>query len=227
MPPSNFGDIVEAGYQPGVDFVISTGNLDNLKRCLLVAPHGWRIEPRTSEIVRAVAGVGGWAYYAFEGRLRRGNWRQLHIPSTQFDEPTLVTLLPQTRFVLAVHGEGSHERMIYVGGLFEEGRHTVTRFLTDDLRDVTVLDGVASGCNRDIAGVAPANLANRGRLGGGVQLELSDGFRGLLFETDRQAGGRQLTPLLGVLAGSIDRALRHLTETTDHLPRHEQMSHGN
>src|ERR1700722_1370321 len=96
--PRSYNEILERKHLPGRDFRVEFGD-NNIERCLLVAPHGGGIEPGTSEILKAVAEPGGWAWYEFAGFLRQGNKDALHIPSTCFDEPTLMTLLPRTAFV--------------------------------------------------------------------------------------------------------------------------------
>ncbi len=73
--------------------------------------------------MRAVADLGGWAWYEFAGFLRQRNKECLHIASTNFDEPTLQTMLPQAGFVVAFHGASeSREPVVYVGGRWDEGR---------------------------------------------------------------------------------------------------------
>jgi phage replication-related protein YjqB (UPF0714/DUF867 family) len=51
----------------------------------VMAPHGGGIEPGTTEIARGVAGTDH-TFYAFEG-LKPGGNQDLHITSTNFDEP--------------------------------------------------------------------------------------------------------------------------------------------
>jgi phage replication-related protein YjqB (UPF0714/DUF867 family) len=101
--PKSFQEILDRGIVPQRDIRIAFGD-SNIGRCLLVAPHGGGIEPGTSELLRAVAELGNWAWYEFAGFLRKANKENLHITSTLFDEPTLVALLPRTNFVVTVHG---------------------------------------------------------------------------------------------------------------------------
>ena len=60
----------------------------------IIAPHGGGIEPGTSEIADAVAGLTH-SFYTFEGLRTSGN-TDLHITSTRYDErcasPCWVTL---------------------------------------------------------------------------------------------------------------------------------------
>ncbi len=211
--PQSYQEILDAGYQADRDFCIATDHLDNIDTCLLVAPHGGSIEPGMGDTMLAVAEEGQWAYYLFEGRLSRRNWARLHIPSTSFDEPTLLRLLPRTRFVLSFHGEsGGRRRIIYVGGLYRQGREILVAGLNHDLAElgIAALDAMEAGAE-EIAGRSQRNITNHGTLRAGVQLEFSQGVRTLLFRNLNQSRRRQPTEHLGVLARSIDRALARLT----------------
>ena len=57
----------------------------------VIAPHGGGIELGTSEVAEAIA-ADDFSFYAFEGIKSAGN-RDLHITSTQFDEPACVALV--------------------------------------------------------------------------------------------------------------------------------------
>jgi phage replication-related protein YjqB (UPF0714/DUF867 family) len=60
-------------------------------RIAIIAPHGGKIEPGTSEIARKIAGAD-FSFYAFEGRKKQHN-KSLHITSTRFDEPICLALI--------------------------------------------------------------------------------------------------------------------------------------
>ena len=129
MEPRSYQEVLDRGYIPGRDFRIAFGD-GNIARCLLAAPHGGGIEPGTSEILRVVADMGGWAWYDFAGFLRQGNNDALHITSTQFDEPGLLALLPLTNFVLSLHGASDARHPVaYVGGNWQRGRETITAMI--------------------------------------------------------------------------------------------------
>lgn len=211
--PWSYQEIIGAGYESGRDFAVGTGNIDNIERCLLVSPHGGSIEPGTTDVMLAVTNLGQWAYYNFQGQLPRRNWPELHIPSTHFDEPRLLGLLPRTRFAVSFHGENSEERrIIHVGGLYDQGRQTFVLCLNEDLVDlrITILDASKAG-NDNIAGQSPRNITNRGLRGAGVQLEFSHGTRQLLFRNLNRSNRRRPTENLGVVARSINQALLKLT----------------
>ena len=57
----------------------------------IVAPHGGKIEPGTSQIATAIAGLD-YSLYCFEGIKRTGNAR-LHVTSSNFDEHRCLALI--------------------------------------------------------------------------------------------------------------------------------------
>ena len=214
MPPRRYRDLLAAGIRPNKHFRIRRGNLENIRHCLLVAPHGGRIEPGTTRIVLAVTRLHRWAYYCFDGCLLRNNWRKLHIASTSYDVPTLLELLPRTQFVVSFHGESNRrERVIYVGGLYREGRERLLAALAVDLRDldIRVRDATIEIKAEEIAGLSPRNMTNRGATGQGVQLEFSYGARQVFVPGLSRRAQKRPVAALGILAQSVDRVLLQLT----------------
>jgi phage replication-related protein YjqB (UPF0714/DUF867 family) len=176
---------------------------------LLVAPHGGGIEPGTSELLRAIAEMGNWAWYEFAGFLRKNNKESLHITSTKFDEPTLLALLPRTNFVVTIHGSRlGGDAVVEVGGSWAEGRAAMLASIHAS-QSAHNIRGVESP--EHLCGADPANIANKGKLGRGLQLEFSRSARNLLFPPDcsREARGRR-SPALGALAKAIHNSLKNL-----------------
>ena len=64
--PRSYEEILRRDLVLGRDFRVAFGDA-NIEKCLLVAPHGGGIEPGTSELMRSVAELGGWAWYEFAG----------------------------------------------------------------------------------------------------------------------------------------------------------------
>lgn len=88
---NNFAEL-SAGELPGsyrIDFRNSHSEV------IIAAAHGGSIEPGTSEITLALAG-NSRSYYLFEGN-KASNNRDLHITSSNFDEPECITLLSQSK----------------------------------------------------------------------------------------------------------------------------------
>lgn len=129
----------------------------------IIAPHGGKIEPRTSDIARAIAGQD-YSCYLFEGRKARDNG-ELHITSSNFNEPQCLALIAPARIVLGIHGcQG--QSAIYVGGL--------NLGLADALFEALVDDGLpAHRHGHQFPALHPENICNRGASRAGAQLELT------------------------------------------------------
>jgi phage replication-related protein YjqB (UPF0714/DUF867 family) len=100
--------------------------------------------------------------------------------------------------VIAVHGCSGAERITFLGGL--------DYVLRNAIRDSLIASGFATAIhsNPNLQGVHPGNICNRGRLGRGVQLEMSRGLRTELL-TSVQSQTR--TNRMIDFARSIRRAL--------------------
>lgn len=150
---------------------------------LILAPHGGSIERRTSAIARNIAG-DDLALYLFEGLDSAGSFETLHITSHRFDEPRCLALVAGYDTVLAIHGCAGDEPCVMLGG-----------------RDEALLDAIAlalraRGLNALTDGHAypgqhRLNICNRGKRGAGVQIELSDAFRGSPHEAPLADGIRE------------------------------------
>jgi phage replication-related protein YjqB (UPF0714/DUF867 family) len=163
-----FADLKDR-YTEGVDYLVRVVSRV-ASNVAVLAPHGGRIEGRTSEIARLIAG-DAHRLYLFEG-LRSGgdNFDCLHLASHQFDEPRALELISDCDVVVAVHGYAAAGPDVLLGGLDERLKgevagaiaHCGLSCLTDGHR---------------FPGRHPRNICNRGRSGAGVQLELSEGLR--------------------------------------------------
>lgn len=166
---------------------------------LVLGLHAGRIEPGISEIVLAVAGHECSAYL-FEGIKARGN-RDLHITSTHFDEPGCLALVRNCAAVIALHGERSDEKVVYLGGLDEplKERLRVALLEADFLAIVHAKPA--------LQGTSPKNICNRGRTQAGVQLELSNGLRQGFFLELNTDGSRQPTAQFHRFVAALRRGL--------------------
>jgi phage replication-related protein YjqB (UPF0714/DUF867 family) len=207
--PRSYEEVLRNGYQLNRDFYIRTENLENVRHCLLVAPHAGLIEPKTQEILSAVAALGEWAYYIFEGKLANQNYRELHITSTNFDEPTLMNLLPLTNLVLSFHGTNRRRALVYVGGLHTEGREALIASLNVEFSQMglAAIDATTGSYAEEIAGRNPRNITNRGLFRRGMQLEFSGITRERLFKSDPSGKNLQILArcIHGVLLKLIQR----------------------
>ena len=164
----------------------------------LIAPHGGGIEPGTSEIARGIAGAM-FSYYTFDGLMREGN-ELLHITSTLFDEPKCSHLISHSDAVVAIHGCGGDEKNIIVGGLFD-------RLKTGLINSMVTAGFDARLAEANYTGSQIQNICNRGRLGQGVQLEISAGLRRVMFKKLDREGRKTTTDVFKRFVASIHEEL--------------------
>lgn len=136
----------------------------------ILAPHGGRIEGRTSDIARLIA-ADDFGLYLFEGLRTTGdNFDCLHLSSRHFDEPRALDLIASCDTVVAVHGYAAAGPDVLLGGLNERLKREVAQALAQ----------AGFSCQSDghrFPGTDPNNICNRGRSREGLQLELSEGLR--------------------------------------------------
>ncbi len=135
-------------------------------RVAVIAPHGGFIEPGTSELAAAVAGPT-YSFYAFEGLVPNRKHSDLHITSTEFDEPVCCNLVARADVVVAMHGraDGVDSETIWLGGQDADLLVKFERYL----RDAGFRSLVTSGA---LGGISKYNICNRSARGAGAQLEL-------------------------------------------------------
>jgi phage replication-related protein YjqB (UPF0714/DUF867 family) len=165
----------------------------------VIAPHGGGIEIGTSELARAIAG-DEHHLYCFEG-IRPGELNHLHLTSTRFDEPRGVALVQRADLAVSIHICSGDKKLVFVGGRHHELKTAAIKALR-----ATGLDAVLD--RTDHAGLDPRNITNRGRLGRGLQFEVSESLRDEMFRIDPAGNIRGTQP-------SFDRfveAVRELLE---------------
>lgn len=153
-----------------VDFQIRVVNRGTT--VAIIAPHGGKIEPGTSEIAAKIAG-DTLSFYAFVALRPAGTRGSLHITSTRFDEPQALALVGATQKVVAIHGRADRDDplTVKVGGLDEAFRNKiVTSLKTTSFAAAAVTHGGLVGRNSK-------NICNRCSTGAGVQLELPKTLR--------------------------------------------------
>jgi phage replication-related protein YjqB (UPF0714/DUF867 family) len=163
-----YGDLA-GRFIEGIDFAVQALRREP-SRIAVLAPHGGRIEGRTSDIARLIAG-DEHGLYLFEGLRTTGdNFDCLHLASHRFDEPRALDLIAHCDVVVAVHGYAAAGPDVLLGGLDEGLKYLIARGLAA-LGFTYQLGG------HRFPGRDPHNICNRGRSGMGVQLELSEGLR--------------------------------------------------
>ena len=163
-------------------------------------PHGGAVEPGTSEIAKAVA-AHSLNLAIFEGIKAQGN-SDLHITSTNFDEPRCVRIVEQADFVIALHGERSADKVVYIGGADAILSKSITLALAEAGYEVRKHQ------SRNLQGMAPQNICNRGRRNVGVQLELTKGLRATFFSSLTAEGRKSKTSEFHDFVGTLHRGLQ-------------------
>ena len=142
---------------------------------VIAGPHGGGIEPGTSEITRAIASED-LSYYLFEG-VKKNNNCDLHITSTNFDEPQCLELLKKAETAITVHGAGGDDKIVYLGGRDQDRQENIKNALKR--RGFLVKKHI----DINMQGTCPKNICNFGRSCEGVQLELTKGLRRTFFKS--------------------------------------------
>lgn len=178
---------------------------------VVVAPHGGRIEPGTSEIAEAIAGED-FSFYAFEGTKPRHNGR-LHITSTRFDEPRCLNLVGEAEGAITIHGEDSGDKIVFLGG---RDRDALTR-----LRGALEQEGFCVKIHRNpkLQGLDQLNICNRGKGRAGIQLELSRGLRRSFFLSLTTAGRATRTRRFEEFVAAVREALMLMPRSETELER--------
>ena len=146
-------------------------------RLAIIAPHGGKIEPHTSEVASSIA-RDDFDLYCFEGLLPTGNFKILHITSTNFDEPRCLGLIRGCDIVVSIHGLGEEGDVIYVGGLDITLRDTIRESLEFAGFDARTDESAAHSAKN------PLNICNKGFRRRGVQLEIENRLREALAESE-------------------------------------------
>lgn len=153
---------------PGIDYHIAVQ--DRGTDVLIMAPHGGKIEPGTSEIASDIAGED-LSLYCFEG-LRTRPHGDLHVTSHQYDESQAIDAVGKCEVVVAIHGRSDRDdpETVWLGGLDVMSLEKMEKQLRIAGFSAEIKSGV-------LAGAHPNNICNRGRTGSGVQLEIPKALR--------------------------------------------------
>ncbi len=173
----NFAQL-RKGETEGIDYRICI--TERASFAAIIAPHGGRIEPGTSEIAAAIA-ENAHSLYCFEGLGNRPH-RDLHITSTNFDEPQCLDLIARYRVVIAVHGLIGDRKRVDVGG-----RDLIlANAICTGLKSVGFTSRIVSSGSH--AAILPNNICNKGQTGSGVQLEITKCLRDALLNGEEDLG---------------------------------------
>ncbi len=159
---------------------------DRSSHVTIIAPHGGCIELKTKKIAEKIAD-DNFNYYSFIGKKDTNCYSDLHITSTNFDEPKAIELVGKSEVVIAIHGckdkqkdkqnkKINYGEKIFIGGLDED---LIGRF-KEALENASLSIFTSDTCDNfplHFKGETSNNICNRGKKGKGVQFELTKSFR--------------------------------------------------
>jgi phage replication-related protein YjqB (UPF0714/DUF867 family) len=137
----------------------------------LFAPHGGCIEPGTRRIVLGLAD-NRWDYFIFRGIKAHDCYATLHVTSENYDDETCAIMAKSAVLALSIHGREVERSRIEVGGGSVLAPKLLLHLQALGYPAVSASDRVSGRGSRNFV-----NLAEKG----GIQLELSKGFRRYLF----------------------------------------------
>lgn len=173
---NKYGDFEQLENAETIDEDYTIDMQESDSNILLMAIHGGGIEPGTTEIADYLASENGYSYYSFSGIKQKGNY-EMHIASTNFDEPNALEIASNSSVTLSFHGYDSEDKHTYIGGLDKELTETLKSELTDANFSV-------SDPPKKFAGEEKDNITNRNKNKQGVQIEISTAQREAFFKNN-------------------------------------------
>jgi phage replication-related protein YjqB (UPF0714/DUF867 family) len=149
------------------DYKVESNDSDS--NILIMAIHGGKIEPATTELARLLSHKYSYKYYSFLGTKRNSN-SALHVTSTEFREPKALELVSKSTVTISLHGCSGLDEFTYVGGRDIELGSKITKTLK---RHNFSVEKPSAG----LGGTSILNICNKNISGKGVQLEISRGLR--------------------------------------------------
>lgn len=169
----NFDDL-KANTVEGEDWTIDYEKRGS--KTTIFTPHGGGIEIGSTQLSSEIAEKMGYNFYSFSG-LKSSNNGELHITSTNFDEPIALSMVTGSERSVSFHGYSGDTPITFMGGLDIQLRNTIWRHL--ELAGFSVQTAPNS-----IAGGEDDNIVNRNIKGAGVQLELTTQQRKQFFKNE-------------------------------------------
>ncbi|MBC8491292.1 MAG: poly-gamma-glutamate hydrolase family protein [Candidatus Marinimicrobia bacterium] len=141
----------------------------------IIAIHGGKIEPFTTNIADLLAN-NKYDFYSFLGHKKNNN-RNLHITSTNFNEPICMNILSKVNSTISIHGCNGEKPFYIIGGLEKKSISSIENEL--------IMNGFNSKNSTNLSGYSTYNICNRNRRKMGVQLELSKELRVLMSKNEQ------------------------------------------
>jgi phage replication-related protein YjqB (UPF0714/DUF867 family) len=141
-------------------------------RIKLFAPHGGCIEPCTAPVALTLA-EGLFDSFVFYGSRKKDCFKMLHVTSIHYDEPACMRMISNAELGIAIHGCAGDETFLEIGGMHIPGRKSFESTLVS-------AGYIIRSADEGRRGEANKNFINMAKKGG-IQIEMSAGFRKMLF----------------------------------------------
>ena len=194
--------------QEGKDWTKESTNRHS--NVLIFAPHGGSIEKGTTELTKAIANKGNYDYYAFNGTRNKNN-SQLHVTSTNYNDPDLINRNYNKDVSISIHGAGQAQgkNTVLIGGRDEQLIQLISKELSAFNFNVQRSLG-------HLAGIDTNNVVNYNKKGQGVQLELTPDLRKSFFSngddsSKARKNEKNWTSTMDRFATAINNAIRKYT----------------
>lgn len=184
----------------------------------VLAIHGGKIEPGTSEIAYHVAlnplipapinKKEIYNIYSFIGN-RSNNNNSLHITSNLFDELKCLEICKKSLMTISIHGQKNSEPIIYLGGLDYYCRNIFLKHLLGERFNVSPTTP------ESIGGLNEKNIVNKNLRNMGIQIEISAGYRRQMFaDYDKKVPWRfEITPIFINFVYTLRNAIKECKKT--------------
>jgi len=137
--------------------------------------------------------------------LKKRENKNLHITSTNFDEPRCIELIRSSSIALALHGCDDEEAIAFVGGLDRKG----TAFIIDALLKAG-LNAIEDTTHH--SGKEKTNICNQGKCRKGIQIEISKGLRKQMFRGLSRQERPYTTPMFDTFVRAVQNIAMILNE---------------
>ena len=193
--------------QEGKDWTKTKESTNRHSNVLIFAPHGGSIEKGTTELTKAIANKGNYDYYAFNGTRNKNN-SQLHVTSTNYNDPDLINRNYNKDVSISIHGAGQAQgkNTVLIGGRDEQLIQLISKELSAFNFNVQRSLG-------HLAGIGTNNVVNYNKKGQGVQLELTPDLRKSFFSngddsSKARKNEKNWTSTMNRFATAINNAIR-------------------
>jgi phage replication-related protein YjqB (UPF0714/DUF867 family) len=195
---SNFSNLNKTEKESDFEIISKEGKINEVA---IIAIHGGKIEKGTSEIAEVLA-RNNYSFYTFKGKKKSNNFKDLHIKSTNFNEPKALSLVIKSKYTISIHGTGKSK--IIIGGHDDK----IVKYIEKKLSS----NGYELGKDNNMDASNKNNICNKNALGKGVQIEIPNKLRNKMFADYKKPNIDNATKIFYTFINIIDECIKvHLS----------------